>query len=76
MTNFDLGNNSRKDLIFSKQRIEKEGSLEDGSQDLYDIIKFCPDNYLWFYLYYVDLMGSVYLIFTKFSVILVFPSVF
>ena len=41
MTNFNLENNSRKDLIFSKERIEKDELLEDGSQDLYDIIKFC-----------------------------------
>ena len=41
MTNFNLDNNSRKELIFSKDRIEKDEFLEDGSQDLYDIIKFC-----------------------------------
>ena len=41
MSNFDLGNNSRNDLIFSKDRGQNEDLLEDGSQDLYDIIKFC-----------------------------------
>ena len=41
MANFNLDNNSRKELIFSKERIQKDELLEDGSQDLYDIIKFC-----------------------------------
>ena len=41
MTEFNLDNNSRKDLIFSKERVQKNEALEDGSQDLYDIIKFC-----------------------------------
>ncbi len=41
MTNFNLDNNSRKELIFSKERVQKAELLEDGSQDLYDIIKFC-----------------------------------
>jgi len=41
MSNVDLGNNSRSNLIFSKERIQSEELLEDGSQDLYDIIKFC-----------------------------------
>ena len=41
MTNFNLDNNSRKDLIFSKERVQKDELLEDGSQDLYEIIKFC-----------------------------------
>ena len=36
-----MSNNSRRELIFSKERIEKDEILEDGSQDLYDIIKFC-----------------------------------
>ena len=41
MTNFNLDNNSRKELIFSKERAQNDELLEDGSQDLYDIIKFC-----------------------------------
>ena len=41
MANFNIDNNSRKELIFSKERIEKDELLEDGSADLYDIIKFC-----------------------------------
>ncbi len=41
MANFNIDNNSRRELIFSKERIEKDELLEDGSADLYDIIKFC-----------------------------------
>ena len=41
MANFNIDNNSRRELIFSKERIEKDELLEDGSTDLYDIIKFC-----------------------------------
>ena len=41
MADFNLDNNSRKELIFSKERVQKDELLEDGSQDLYDIIKFC-----------------------------------